>query len=421
MPTHPKTVSLLIYTLWFALSCLAYPNAAFSKEEAPGRKIVIYQDADLSRHTESGVAIQRGIEVAFDEIGNEIQGYQVEFSYLDHRGNVVLSKKNFERYIQDQNGLAIFSGIHSPPLIKNRSFINSSKALTLVPWAAGAPITRHDSQENWIFRLSLDDSRVAPVIVKYAVYEKQCKSPRLLLERTAWGDGNLKTMRATLDQLGIRHADVERFGWNVVKENATMLLSDIIESGNDCIIFVGNAVEGAVFAESMLLIPESKRLPIISHWGIVGGNFHIRINQRQRQELDLSFIQSCFSFTNRGLSTQFSDSVFQRLKALYPAEISEYRDLKAAVGFIHAYDLTRLLIQAIEQIELTGNIEVDRDAVRLSLESLEKPVTGLIKKYQNPFSVFDLNKNPNAHEALDPSDYCMAKYGNRNEVLLLSE
>ena len=99
----------------------------------------IYQDADISSHKASSVAIQRGIELAFDEIDNEIDGYKFEFKYLDHRANVVRSKRNYQTFLNDTNALAIYSGIHSPPLIRNREFINTQKALTLVPWAAGGP------------------------------------------------------------------------------------------------------------------------------------------------------------------------------------------------------------------------------------------------------------------------------------------
>jgi len=132
---------------------------------AEEKVLYIYQDADLSHHSESSEAIQKGIEVAFNEIDNLIDGYKVEFKYLDHRGNVIRSKRNYQQFIADANALAIYSGIHSPPLIKNRSFINENQALTLVPWAAGGPITRYPSKENWVFRLSVDDTKAGPVIL----------------------------------------------------------------------------------------------------------------------------------------------------------------------------------------------------------------------------------------------------------------
>ena len=118
---------------------------------AEDKVIHIYQDADISNHLESSDAIQKGIEVAFDEIGSEIDGYKIVYKYLDHRGNVVRSKRNYKTFIDDPKALVMFSGIHSPPLIKHRSFINEQKALTLVPWAAGGPITRHHRKKTGFF------------------------------------------------------------------------------------------------------------------------------------------------------------------------------------------------------------------------------------------------------------------------------
>ncbi|MFK8068469.1 MAG: ABC transporter substrate-binding protein [Gammaproteobacteria bacterium] len=377
--------------------------------------IRIYQDADLTNHLESSEAIQKGIEVAFDEVENRVAGYKVEFKYLNHRGNVVRSKKNYESFLADPEALAIFSGIHSPPLIKNRTFINENQALTLVPWAAGGPITRYPSTENWVFRLSIDDTQAGPVIVDFALEEKQCRAPHLLLEATPWGDSNLESMLKALSVQGISIPGVTRFGWNIREQGARFLLRKIAASNYDCVILVANAIEGAVITQSMIDLPEEQRLPIISHWGITGGNFHEKITVEKREEIDLSFIQTCFAFTDKNRS-DFSGNVFDRLKKISGDSIKEAKDLKSAVGFIHAYDLTKLLIQAINQAGLTGNRHADRNAIRLALENLKQPVQGLVKLYEKPFVEFDLDNNVNGHEALHSDHYCMARYGSQDEI-----
>lgn len=380
----------------------------------------IYLDADISSHNESSSAIQKGIEVAFDEIGNEINGYTVKYKYLDHRGNVVRSKRNFKTFISDPKALAIYSGIHSAPLIKNRTFINDNKALTLVPWAAGGPITRHPSSENWIFRLSIDDTQAAAVIIDFALKDKLCKTPHLLLEETPWGDSNLKSMSKSLKSNGINNFAVTRFSWNLKRKGARALLRDISNDNSDCVVLVANAVEGAVIIGEMANSPEEQRLPIISHWGITGGNFHDKVTASRRKKLDLHFIQTCFAFTNSAQSN-FSRNVFTQLKDYSNGAISQPSDLKAAVGFIHAYDLTKLLIQAINQVGLTGNMNVDRSQIRQALESLSAPVEGLVKTYDAPFSVFNQDTNRDAHEALHTENYCMGKYGSRDEISILTE
>jgi branched-chain amino acid transport system substrate-binding protein len=388
-----------------------------SSAQATDKIIRIYQDADLSHHKESSHAIQMGIEQAFSEINNEIDGYKVEFKYLDHRGNVIRSKKNYETFINDPQALAIYSGIHSPPLIKNRTFINENKALTLVPWAAGGPITRYPSPNNWIFRLSIDDMRAGPIIIDYAMKQQNCQRPHLLLENTPWGESNLKNMSKALQKHNIFTPNVTRFGWNIKKQSVRTILRKIIENEHDCIILVANAIESTLVALELYEMNAQHDISLISHWGINAGDFQDKVSVEKRNELNLAFIQSCFAFTNKQ-QTDFSNKVFSNLKT-HNENIKNPKDLKSAVGFIHAYDLTKILITAIKQAGLTGDINQDRKAVRLALENLNTPVQGLIKKYEKPFSVFHKTNNINAHEALHSSDYCMARYGMDNEVLII--
>ncbi len=380
----------------------------------------IYQDADLSNHKESSQAIQRGIELAFHERNNQISGYRFKFKYLDHRGNVVRSKRNYKTFISDSKALVIFSGIHSPPLIKNRTFINEEKALTLVPWAAGGPITRYPSPENWIFRLSLDDTKAASVLIDFAFEKKQCKNPYLLLEKTLWGDSNLNNMLKELKVRGVTHPNISRFAWNISEESAKKYIKNIVSSRSDCIVLVANAIEGAVLIKEIIKEKDKLSLPIISHWGIVGGDFHKKITDVERRNIDLHFIQSCFSFVSSS-PTDFSQNVFNRLKQYSKGVVDRPEDIKAMVGFVHAYDITLLLIQAIEQSKLTGDIIKDRNTIRLALENLNQPVQGLIKLYKKPFSIFNVKHNFDAHEALEKKDYCMGKYLENNSIMVLKD
>lgn len=399
-----KTFVVLLYLSAFSLL-------------AEDKTLYIYQDADLSNHNESSEAIQKGIEVAFKEINNQIEGYSIAFKYLDHRGNVIRSKRNYQQFLADPNALVIYSGIHSPPLIKNRNFINENKALTLVPWAAGGSITRYPSKENWVFRLSVDDTQAGPVIIDFAIKTQKCRSPHLLLEETPWGISNLTSMTKALKKYSIEAPKVVRFSWNLKAKGAREILNEIRQQGSDCIVLVSNAVEGAVIVNEVLKLSKSDRLPIISHWGITGGDFHEKVSSEGLSEMELHFIQSCFSFTNPQQSP-LANHVFLQLQEHSQGAIKKATDLKSAVGFIHAYDLSKLLIDAVKQAGITGNIAVDRNAIRLALEELGTPIRGLVKTYNKPFSAFDEKQNFNGHEALNAENYCMGQFGQHGEVLI---
>ncbi len=179
---------------------------------------------------------------------------------------------------------------------------------------------------------------------------------------------------------------------------------------------MANALEGVQFADAMVGLSSDKRLPIISHWGITAGDFHEKIDAEKRAKLDLSFIQSCFSFHDAPLSDKGRD-VLNKAMLLYPEAIKGPSDIRSPVGFIHGYDLTKLLLAAIDTISLSDDIAVNRKLIRSALEKIDKPISGLVKTYQKPFDVYS-ESNPDAHEALGSDDYCMAYYDKNNNIIL---
>lgn len=376
----------------------------------------IYLDADRTRHAASATAIEMGLNTALDEVGYTIQGFRVNIIPLDHRGNTTRSKLNMRKAFDDPNTLFVMAGLHSPPLIKNRTYINDNRMLTLVPWAAGGPITRHPSESNWVFRLSIDDSNAGVKISEYAINQKHCKNPHLLLEKTPWGESNLKTMSRAIDRLLKLSPQKTWFNWGVSESSIRIKLRKIKSTGADCILFVGNANDGETLAKSVLSFVPDQRLPIFSHWGITGGAFHEAINAQLRDGLDLTFIQTCFSFLADSLNAE-EDVVFKRAQKLYP-ELVDTESLEAPAGFVHAYDLVKLVLEATNQFVLIDDFSKNRSSLKYALENLKSPVRGLLKTYLQPFSLFSVS-NPNAHEALGLEDYCMAQYGQNNEILIL--
>ncbi|MCG9682444.1 ABC transporter substrate-binding protein [Vibrio sp. Isolate23] len=373
----------------------------------------VYLDADRTGHLESALAIEHGVKVAFAQQGNQISGIPVEFVTTDHRGNVLRSKRNMDRFLKDNNGLVYFAGMHSPPLMKYREYINKSKMLTLVPWAAGTPITRYPSAEdNYVFRLSVDDSKVGKILVNYAL-EQQCKQPHLVLENTGWGKSNHKAMMSALPKDLTEQVKTSWFNWGIKNVDARILIREAQSSGADCVLLVANSREGKLIVESVADI--DIEMPIYSHWGITGGKFAQNIPFSIREKANLHFIQSCFNFYSSELNT-FSQNVFRDAKNLFPAYFED-TNIEAPAGFVHGYDLAKIFIEAASRIELTDNVESNRIALKNALESSDIIVQGLIKEYQSPFSPFS-EDNFDAHEALGADDFCMATYDDKNAVKL---
>jgi len=395
-------------TLLILLSSI---SIVYGKQQLPYH---IYLDADFTTTKESALSIEKGIKTALAEHNYLLNNIPFKVIIKDHRGNSRRSTKHLKEFVADDRALALFGGLHSPVLLTNKSMINSQKILTLVPWAAAGPITRTKHNENWIFRLSIDDSKAGNYIVTQSL-KQGFKRPYLLLENTGWGRSNQKTMSNTLKANNIALAGSQWFNWGIDDSQARIILHSIIDSKADVIFFVGNAPEGITFSKQLAAL--SSKVAMRSHWGITGGGFSRAVNASERAAIDLQFIQTRFSFVSSPQSN-FSQNVFTQLTK--QTNIKTPADLAAPTGFIHAYDLTKLLIAAINQAKLTGDRVKDRDAIRYALEHLETPVSGLIKRYHKPFSPYN-SHTPDAHEALNPNDYMMGYYDNNNTIHLNNE
>jgi branched-chain amino acid transport system substrate-binding protein len=389
---------------------------SFAADLDTDRTIKIYHDADYSNHESSALAMMMGLNTALDEVGFQLQGYRLELVPKNHRGNSVRSKQHMKEFIEDPDALFILGGLHSSPYIRYRDYINENQVLLLIPWAAGGPITRYDQGLNWVFRLSIDDTKAGYRMIQYAHDKKSCKTPHLLLEDTPWGKSNFETMSKAMKQYSDVKLSVSWFNWNTKVNSARILLRDIANSGSDCILFVGNSIEGVDIFEAIVSLEESQRLPVVSHWGITGGDFEKHIDAQKREKLDLSFIQTCFSFLG-DKDNAIKDSIFDRAKKLYPQALESSVDVSSPAGFIHSYDLGRLFIQAVNEIKLTGDVRIDRVSIRNKLENINTPVEGLLKIYSAPFSAWSTD-DQDAHEALGLDDFCMATYDKNGHVVV---
>lgn len=379
----------------------------------------IYVSADQTGASESGESILMGIDVALSQVNYQLGGYPVKVISLDHHGNTARFQEHLELFQSDEKALVMYGGLHSPPILKNLAYINEEEILFLDPWAAAGPITRYTEGENWIYRLSIDDAVAGKFIADYTVGNEGYKKPYLILEDTGWGESNYHTMTQAIKALGGEIAGVSWFQWGIEINEAKTILREAKEMGADVLFFVGNAPEGENFAKAMVALDKGERLPIRSHWGIIGGDFPEIINTQMRAQLDLSFIQTSFSFLNIEKDS-FGWDVFMTAKERYPNQINTPEDILAPTGFIHAYDMTRLLIATSEEVVLTGDSKVDKFNLKEGLENIIQPIEGLIKTYETPFTKYSLD-NPFAHEALSSEEYRMARYGVNGEVILLEK
>jgi C4-dicarboxylate-binding protein DctP len=353
-----------------------------------GEQILIGIDADLSLDGGvAGLAIKRGVELALAEINESggLLGKPLGLIARDHRVTTSMGMANLNHFIRRADVVAVIGGKHSAVIAEEIPLIQQARIPYLVPWATASVLTDNGHADNFLFRVSANDRLVSGFLVDYLL--KHHKRPAILVENSIWGRGNLERMTAHLQGLGLKPGAslvVNRGQQDFSKE-----LASISASGSDSLLLVLNSNEAAVLLGK--LAEQAKPLPVVSHWGIIGGSFY-RDVQRVLPRIDLRFFQT---YSNRGKRQQQREALMARYRAAYAHP--EDQSVEAPMAVAQAYDLTQLLALAIRQAGTT-----ERRAVKQALEQLP-PHSGVMKHYQPAFT-------PDNHDALGNDDFFMARF-----------
>jgi branched-chain amino acid transport system substrate-binding protein len=153
---------------------------------------------------------------------------------------------------------------------------------------------------------------------------------------------------------------------------------------------VGNEKEGALLVKEIADQAPPLRMPVVAHWGAVGGTLHELVGD-ELSMVRIDFIQT-FTFINN-----------KRPRAMYLADwilknqgLKSPHDIPSPVGAAHAYDTVHLLAKAIDTAKTTSP-----EKIRDTLEKLPA-FQGAVKHYTRPFT-------HQRHDALDKSQVLFVK------------
>lgn len=374
-----------------AIGIAALMLLAFAPLAAAAQPVVIGIDADMSAGSaQSGEAIRRGAVLAVDEINaaGGLLGRPVVLEVRDHRGNPARGVANMQAFAETPGLLAVLGGLHTPVALEEIAIVHRKEIIFLIPWAAGTNIVENGQDPNYVFRVSVRDEYAGAFLIQQAL-RAGFQRPGLLLEQTGWGRSNEQAMVRALADQGLRPARVEWFHWGT--QDVSPQLDRLRDARADVIMLVANAPEGLTVLRSTAARPERERLPIISHWGITGGDFPEQAGT-DLFATRLYFLQT-FSFLEPPLPRR-AQALFLRYQETF-GDVDQPRDVPAAQGTAHAYDLVGLLAQAVRQ---AGTL--DRPRVRDALEQLDAHA-GVMRDYAPPFT-------PQRHDALNAKDFRIA-------------
>lgn len=338
--------------------------------------------------SQAAQSIEKGILLAIDEINatGGVLGRPLTLEKRDDRGVPARGVDNLVELAAMPDLVAVFCGRFSPVAIEQAPVANRLGVLLLDPWAAADGIVQQPAP-NYVFRVSANDTWAMQTLLDHA-RRRQYRKLALLLPNTAWGrSSEAAALAHARNDSGAR---LTSYWYNWGDTDFAPRLQQVRSEGARALIMVANESEGAQVVRAMAALPPEQRMPIISHWGIAGGDFSAATG-KALEAVDLVVVQT-FSFS--GNTSPKAKAVASALSKRFGHDVTT---LRGQVGFAHAYDLTHLLAGALRNSGGTN-----RAAIRDALEATDSH-DGLVRRYRKPFG-------PNDHEGLDREQLFLARF-----------
>lgn len=355
--------------------------------------VFIGLDAEFGHKTStSAQAVQKGMEIAIDEInraGGVLGGRKLELLITDNKSMPAFGVDNLKNLAAKKDLVGVFGAKFSPVVMEWVPVAQELGIPIFATWSSANPITDNVYKPNYVFRLSLKDAWAAPAFLRFAKEKRKATRIGLLVPNTSWGRSNQGALAKASTSQGVTIVGERWYNWG--DKSLVGLYKELAEAGAQAIVLIANEVEGAILIKEVASLPVAERLPIISHWGVTGGELAEMVGDAM-QKVDFSVVQT-YSFIDA--KSPAAKRVLAALKQRYG--IASAEDVVSPVGVAHAYDLTHILARAINKAGST-----DRSKIRDALENLG-PYDGLVRRYDKPFA-------PDRHDALSADQVFMARF-----------
>ncbi len=372
------------------LSILIMAGSAIGQELRP--VLIGFDGAYSVKNGTSAQAIELGIRAAIKEIndaGGVLDGRPLKFLKMDNHSVPARGIANLKNFARTRDLVAVIGGRFSPVLLAQLPFVHEIGIPLIDVWGAANGITDHEYKPSYTFRVSLKDAWAMPAMLQQVVNMGK-QRVGVMLPLTGWGRSNEKSLndvRANFPQLEIVGISWFSFG----ELDMLSRYQEMLVKGAEVIVSVINDNESVHLLKQLEANPQINRLPIVSHWGVTGGDMG-HASGPILQKIDFRVIQT-FSFFN--LPEERLQRFMQTLIGV--SSITTPEEIESPVGTAHAYDATHLLALAINKAGST-----DRAAIRDALESGLK-FEGLVRNYAPAFTAEN-------HDALSAEQILHARF-----------
>ena len=318
-----------------------------------------------------GLSMRDGIRIAAAEInaGGGLLGRRVELVERDDEASNELGAQIVREFVNRERVVAGLGIVNTGVALASQRHYQTARIPVITSVATGTLITRQfqppEFPENYVFRVSANDTLQAEVIVDEAVRRRGFSRLAILHDATNYGILGSADLAATLRAQGIEPVAIERF--QLRQTDMRPQLEHARAAGAQAVLTYGIGPELAHIANGMARM--DWRVPIIGSWTLAMSNF-IEIAGRNAEgaRMPQTFIQTPRTAKQSAFLQAWREATDTARIPVPPA---------AAQG----YDSMLLLAAAIRQ---AGSLEGAR--IRDALENLEAPVEGVVMTYHRPFS-----------------------------------
>ena len=377
-----------------AATVCALTPAAFAQTPANAERAPVwigFDDAYGLKTNTSAIATEWGIKAALEEIngnGGVLNGRPLKLVTTDNKGVTARGKDNFVQLASTKDLVAVLTGKFSPISVEILPEAHRLKVPMISVWGSADPITDHEHKPSYSFRVSLKDDWGVEAMMNRLSSKYKVRQACAILPNTAWGRSAEKVIQAKARANTAQFPVVRWYNWGDASLNAHY--KACLDSRTQGLLFVGNEKEGAILVREIAAQAPPLRMPVVAHWGAVGGTLHELVKE-ELSMVNIDFIQT-FTFINN-----------KRPRAIYLADwilknngLKSTHEIPSPVGAAHAYDTVHLLAKAIDTAQTTSP-----EKIRDALEKLPA-YQGAVKHYSKPFT-------HQRHDALDKSQVLFVK------------
>lgn len=382
-PFAPPAWRVAIAGVLLAANGLAssWANPPASAAKAP---VLIGFDGAYGQKTNTApIAIELGAQAAIEEInraGGVLGGRPLKLVTTDNKGVTARGKDNFIELAQMTDLVAVLGGKYSPVSVEVLPEAHRLKVPLISVWGSADSITDHNYRPSYTFRVSLKDEWGVEAMMRRIATTHQATQACAFLPNTSWGRSADAVIKSKASRHKLNFAVVRWYNWG--DTSFTEDYRRCLDSQSQALMFVGNEKEATILLKEMAALPEARRLPVVAHWGTVGGVLHELVGPALGQ-VTFEVIQT-FSFI--GNERPKARALAQWIQAHSPYTTT--RSIPSPVGAAHAYDTVHLLAMAVDRARSTQGSRV-RDA----LEKLPA-FSGAVRDYRPAFTAA-------RHDALD--------------------